>query len=66
MLETGGSIRAIRYTIIVETNTRAGAMGEHSPCDAFMPSIVADYAVTQSIIPESFSSPEPPFVFFRA
>src|SRR6267142_1178619 len=48
------------YTIIVETNTRAGAMGEHSPCDALVPSIVADYAVTQSIIPESFSSPEPP------
>lgn len=35
-------------------------MGEHSPCDALVPSIVADYAVTQSIIPESFSSPEPP------
>ena len=34
-------------------------MGEHSPCDALVPSIVADYAVTQSIIPESFSSPEP-------
>ena len=34
-------------------------MGEHSPCDALVPSIVADYAVTQSIIPESFSAPEP-------
>ncbi|KAH9068364.1 carnitine acetyltransferase [Lactarius deliciosus] len=33
------------YTLIVETNTRAGAMGEHSPCDALVPSIVADYAV---------------------
>lgn len=47
------------YTLIVETNTRAGAMGEHSPCDALIPSIVADYAVTQSITPETFSQPEP-------
>ncbi len=38
-------------------------MGEHSPCDALVPSIVADYAATQSIIPESFSSPEPPSFF---
>jgi carnitine O-acetyltransferase len=53
------------YTIIVETNTRAGAMGEHSPCDALIPSIVADFAVTQSIIPESFSSPEPPPFFSK-
>lgn len=35
-------------------------MGEHSPCDALVPSIVADYAVTQSIVPEAFSLPEPP------
>ncbi|KAI0001470.1 acyltransferase ChoActase/COT/CPT [Russula compacta] len=48
------------YTLIVETNTRAGAMGEHSPCDALVPSVVADYAVTQSIVPEAFSLPEPP------
>ncbi|KAH9037842.1 carnitine acetyltransferase [Lactarius pseudohatsudake] len=47
------------YTLIVETNTRAGAMGEHSPCDALVPSIVADYAVVQSIVPEEFSRPEP-------
>jgi Choline/Carnitine o-acyltransferase len=47
------------YTLIVETNTRAGAMGEHSPCDALVPSVVADYAVTQSITPEAFSRPEP-------
>ncbi|KAI9512075.1 acyltransferase ChoActase/COT/CPT [Russula earlei] len=48
------------YTIIIETNSRAGAMGEHSPCDALVPSIVADYAVTQSIVPEMFSLSEPP------
>ena len=34
-------------------------MGEHSPCDALIPSVVADYAVVQSIVPESFSRPEP-------
>lgn len=53
------------YTIIVETNTRAGSMGEHSPVDALVPSIVADYAVSQSIVPEAFSLPEPPFFFDR-
>jgi Choline/Carnitine o-acyltransferase len=36
-------------------------MGEHSPVDALVPSIVADYAVSQSIVPEAFSLPEPPF-----
>ncbi|KAF8501679.1 carnitine acetyltransferase [Russula emetica] len=51
------------YTIIVETNTRAGSMGEHSPVDALVPSIVADYAVSQSIVPEAFSLPEPPSFF---
>jgi carnitine O-acetyltransferase len=51
------------YTIIVETNTRAGSMGEHSPVDALVPSIVADYAVSQSIAPEAFSLPEPPPFF---
>jgi carnitine O-acetyltransferase len=35
-------------------------MGEHSPCDALVPSIVAEYAVAQSIVPESFSLPVPP------
>jgi Choline/Carnitine o-acyltransferase len=51
------------YTLIVETNTRAGAMGEHSPCDALVPSVVADYAVTQFITPEAFSRPQPtPFL----
>jgi carnitine O-acetyltransferase len=51
------------YTIIVETNTRAGSMGEHSPVDALVPSIVADYALSQSIVPEAFSLPEPPSFF---
>lgn len=38
-------------------------MGEHSPVDALVPSIVADYAVSQSIVPEAFSLPEPPPFF---
>jgi carnitine O-acetyltransferase len=41
-------------------------MGEHSPCDALVPSIVADYAVVQSIVPEAFSQLEPaPFFVDR-
>ncbi|CAD6904371.1 unnamed protein product [Tilletia laevis] len=31
-------------TLIFEPNGRAGLAGEHSPCDALIPSIVADYA----------------------
>ncbi|KZV73023.1 acyltransferase ChoActase/COT/CPT [Peniophora sp. CONT] len=42
------------YTIIVENNSRAGAMGEHSPCDALVPSIVAEYSIVQSIDPDAF------------
>lgn len=34
-------------SLIVESNSRAGMMGEHSPCDALIPSIVADYALTE-------------------
>lgn len=40
--------------IIVESNTRAGALGEHSPCDALVPSIVMEYAVVQNIDEEAF------------
>ncbi|EJD06449.1 carnitine acetyltransferase [Fomitiporia mediterranea MF3/22] len=32
-------------TLIVERNARAGMMGEHSPVDALVPSIVADYSL---------------------
>ncbi|OSX58854.1 hypothetical protein POSPLADRAFT_1151685 [Postia placenta MAD-698-R-SB12] len=42
------------FTLIVESNTRAGAIGEHSPCDALVPSIVAEYAVVQSIEQDAF------------
>jgi carnitine O-acetyltransferase len=41
-------------TIIVESNTRAGAMGEHSPLDALVPSIVAEYGVVAGIDREAF------------
>lgn len=34
-------------SVTVEPNGRAGMMGEHSPCDALIPSIVADYAAAE-------------------
>ena len=44
------------FTFIVESNTRAGAIGEHSPVDALVPSIVAEYAVVQSIEEDAFDA----------
>ncbi|KAF5392293.1 hypothetical protein D9757_001455 [Collybiopsis confluens] len=35
------------FSVIVDPAGRAGAMGEHSPCDALIPSIVGEYAVVQ-------------------
>lgn len=35
-------------TIVVEPNGRAGMMGEHSPCDALIPSIVCDFAAAEA------------------
>ncbi|KAJ4477315.1 acyltransferase ChoActase/COT/CPT [Lentinula aciculospora] len=37
------------YSIIVDPSGRAGAMGEHSPVDALVPSIVGEYAVVQHV-----------------
>ncbi|KAI3614952.1 carnitine acetyltransferase [Moniliophthora roreri] len=37
------------FTLIVDPSGRAGAMGEHSPCDALVPSIVAEYAIVQGV-----------------
>lgn len=34
-------------TVTVEPNGRAGVMGEHSPCDALIPSIVGDFAAAE-------------------
>lgn len=47
------------YTLIVESNTRAGALGEHSPVDALVPSIVAEYTVVQEIDEAAFGHPPP-------
>jgi len=47
------------FTLIIESNTRAGAMGEHSPCDALVPSIVAEYALVQGIDEQAFLHSDP-------
>nr|CDI52336.1 related to CAT2-Carnitine O-acetyltransferase [Melanopsichium pennsylvanicum 4] len=50
-------------TVVVEPNGRAGIMGEHSPCDALIPSILCDYAAAEpcpppgSSVPAAVSSP---------
>ncbi|CAE7076446.1 unnamed protein product [Rhizoctonia solani] len=36
-------------TVSVESNGRAGMNGEHSPCDALIPSIIVDYVVAEPI-----------------
>ncbi|KAF8699128.1 Choline/Carnitine o-acyltransferase, partial [Rhizoctonia solani] len=36
-------------TVSVESNGRAGMNGEHSPCDALIPSIIVDYVVAETI-----------------
>lgn len=38
----------------VESNTRLGMMGEHSPCDALIPSILGDYCVEAPMNLEEF------------
>src|SRR5258708_6964108 len=35
----------------VETNTRLGMTGEHSPCDALIPSILGDFTVEVGMDP---------------
>ncbi|KAG2074286.1 acyltransferase ChoActase/COT/CPT [Suillus decipiens] len=46
-------------TLSLERNTRAGAMGEHSPVDALVPSIVFDYGVISGIDSSAFLEPVP-------
>ncbi|KAK0223286.1 acyltransferase ChoActase/COT/CPT [Armillaria fumosa] len=50
------------FTLIVDPAARSGAMGEHSPCDALVPSIVAEYGIIQGIDESQFedASPLPP------
>lgn len=40
--------------ISIESNTRFGMMGEHSPCDALVPSELGNYCVEQAIDPSEF------------
>ena len=42
------------FTLIVEANTRTGVLGEHSPVDALVPSVIAEYAIVQGIVAEDF------------
>ncbi|KAF8653605.1 hypothetical protein AX16_003849 [Volvariella volvacea WC 439] len=42
------------FTLIVDPSTRAGAMGEHSPCDALVPSIVAEYGIVEGVEVDQF------------
>lgn len=72
-LTTDGHLHAIRstsgnvenrwfdkaFTLIVDPAARAGAMGEHSPCDALVPSIVAEYGIVEGIDEAQFSDDEP-------
>ena len=44
------------FTIIVDPSTRAGASGEHSPVDALVPSIVAEYGIVQGVDAEALES----------
>ena len=37
------------FTTIVDPSTRAGASGEHSPVDALVPSIVAEYGIISGV-----------------
>ncbi len=43
-------------TVMVETNGRAGMMGEHSPCDALIPSIVVDFALGEDVDVAAFTN----------
>ncbi|EPQ54332.1 acyltransferase ChoActase/COT/CPT [Gloeophyllum trabeum ATCC 11539] len=46
-------------TLIVENNARAGAMGEHAPVDALVPSIACEYAIVEGIDSKFFPNPDP-------
>ncbi|KIM26272.1 hypothetical protein M408DRAFT_330655 [Serendipita vermifera MAFF 305830] len=43
-------------TMSVESNTRLGMMGEHSPCDALIPSILGDFCVKEPMAIEEFQT----------
>ncbi|KAG9007905.1 hypothetical protein FRB94_013852 [Tulasnella sp. JGI-2019a] len=43
-------------TVMVESSGRAGMLGEHSPCDALIPSMIVDYAIAEHIDTAAFES----------
>jgi hypothetical protein len=47
------------FTLIVDPSTRAGAAGEHAPVDALVPSIVAEYGLTEGVDVTSFATQTP-------
>lgn len=47
------------FSLIVDPAARAGAMGEHSPCDALVPSIVAEYGIVEGIDKSQFDNMQP-------
>ncbi|KAK0469707.1 acyltransferase ChoActase/COT/CPT [Desarmillaria tabescens] len=44
------------FTLIVDPAARSGTMGEHSPCDALVPSIIAEYGIIQGIDESHFEN----------
>ncbi|PBK75715.1 acyltransferase ChoActase/COT/CPT [Armillaria solidipes] len=47
------------FTLIVDPAARSGAMGEHSLCDALVPSIIAVYGIIQGIDESHFENDTP-------
>jgi carnitine O-acetyltransferase len=43
-------------SIVIETDGRAGMMGEHSPCDALIPSVIVDYVVAEPVDTSRFDA----------
>lgn len=44
------------FTLVIDPSTRAGATGEHSPCDALVPSIVSEYCVVEGVDVDAFDN----------
>ncbi|KAF8896423.1 carnitine acetyltransferase [Infundibulicybe gibba] len=49
------------YTVIVDPSARAGATGEHSSCDALVPSIVAEFGIVEGIDSQVFGTSDEVF-----
>lgn len=48
------------FMLIVDPSTRAGATGEHSPCNTLVPSIVTEYRIVQGVEVEQFGDKATP------